>query len=368
MHEARRSVGVELSPGGVTEVADRIVELEKLKEIAVYHEIGKALTSTLNLNQVLQVIMEKISDLFRPETWSLLLLDEQTGELYFEIAVGEAAETIKSVRLRPGEGIAGWVATHGEPLVLPDANADHRFARRIDEASNFRTQSVVCVPVKFQEKTLGVIELINCLGNFSVDSEDLFRLQALADYAAIAIQNARYVERIQELTITDDCTELFNSRHLHSILESEIYRSTRYKYPFSLIFIDLDRFKEVNDRHGHLAGTKVLARVGHVIKINLRMIDYAFRYGGDEFVVVLPQTSKSDSLIVAQRLRRVISQLLFLQEENLIVSLSASLGIASFPEDAQAKTELIRKADEAMYLVKKNAGNGIAVAGQGQVA
>ena len=346
-------------------MANRIVELS---EITVYHEIGKTLTSTLNLNQVLQVIMEKISDLFRPETWSLLLVDEQTGELYFEIAVGEAAGTIKNVRLRPGEGIAGWVATHGEPLVLPDANADHRFTRRLDALTNFQTQSVVCVPVKFREKTLGVIELINCLGKFPVDREDLFRLQALADYAAIAIQNARYVERIQELTITDDCTELFNNRHLHSTLESEIYRSTRYKYPFSLIFIDLDRFKEVNDEHGHLAGTKVLGQVGHLIKINLRMIDFAFRYGGDEFAVLLPQTSKNDTLIVAQRLQRVISQPIFLREENLVFSLSASLGIASFPEDAQTKTDLIRKADEAMYLVKKNSRNGIALAGQGMLS
>ena len=97
---------------------------QRLEELAAFHEIGKALTSTLNRNQVLEIIMEKISSLFHPHTWSLLLIDEVTGELYFEIVTGEAAESLKEVRLKPGEGIAGWVATRGEPLVLADAYRD----------------------------------------------------------------------------------------------------------------------------------------------------------------------------------------------------------------------------------------------------
>ena len=346
----------------------KIGELErKIRELSVFHEIGKALTSTLNLNQVLQVIMEKISDLFKPDTWSLLLVDEETGELYFGIVTGEAAESLKEIRLKPGEGIAGWVATRGEPLILPDAYADRRFAPRMDEITNMQTHSIVCVPVQSQKKILGVIELVNCLGKFHAGEEDLFRLQALADYAAIAIQNARHVKRIHDLTITDDCTKLYNSRHLHSILDSEIYRSTRYQFNISLIFMDLDRFKSVNDRYGHLAGSKLLAEVGDVIKDNLRMIDFGFRYGGDEFVILLPQTGTQGTLIVARRLQQLITERVFLQEEGLNVSVTCSVGIATFPGDAKTKVDLIRKADEAMYLVKNTSRNAIAVASQGLV-
>ena len=340
---------------------------KKLNELSAFHEIGKALTSTLNLNQVLQIIMETISSVFHPDNWSLLMVDEQTGELYFEIVTGEASESLKQVRLKPGEGIAGWVATHGEPLVLPDAYRDERFAPRMDEISNVQTRSIVCVPVRGQDKILGVIELINCVGQFQAGDEDLFRLQALADYAAIAIQNARFVQQIHELTITDDCTKLYNSRYLHSILESEIYRSTRYEYEFSLIFIDLDRFKNVNDRHGHLVGSKLLAEVGRLIKNHLRMIDFTFRYGGDEFVVLLPQTSKKNSLVVARRLHRLIDRHVFLREEVLNISMTASFGLASFPDDARTKPELIRQADEAMYVVKNNSRDGIAAANQGML-
>ncbi|MBI4465089.1 MAG: sensor domain-containing diguanylate cyclase [Acidobacteria bacterium] len=344
----------------------RIADLEKkIKELSVFHEVGKALTSTLDLNEVLQTIMEKISSFFRPDTWSLLLMDEKSGELHFEIAIGQGAETLKEIRLQRGEGIAGWVALHGEPLVIPNVQEDPRFAPRLDELTKVATRSIVCVPVRGREKILGVIELVNYVAELKLSEDDLFRLQALADYAAIAIENARYVQRIHELTITDDCTRLYNSRHLFSILDAEVYRSTRYQYQFSLIFIDLDYFKNVNDRFGHLAGSKLLGELGQIIKEHLRLIDFGFRYGGDEFVILLPQTPKRSAVNVARRLHQIIGQHRFLPEEGYNISITASLGVASFPDDAQNKDELIRLADDAMYLVKKNSRNSIAVANEG---
>ena len=209
----------------------KAVDLDKkIRELSVFHEVGKALTSTLDLSQVLDTIMEKISSFFRPDTWSLLLADEETGELHFEIAIGTAAESLKNVRLKPGEGIAGWVVEHGQPLVVPNVAADPRFAPRLDQVTKTETRSVVCVPIRGRDRILGVIELINYIAELNLSEDDLFRLQALADYAAIAIENARYVQRIHELTITDDCTKLYNSRYLHAVLDAEVYRSTRYKY------------------------------------------------------------------------------------------------------------------------------------------
>ena len=142
--------------------ADEAVDLGKrIRELSVFHEVGKALTSTLDLSQVLQTIMEKISSFFRPDTWSLLMMDEATGELYFEIAIGEAAENLRNVRLKPGEGIAGWVAQHGETLIVSNVAQDERFAPRLDELTKVETRSVVCVPIRGRDRILGVIELIN---------------------------------------------------------------------------------------------------------------------------------------------------------------------------------------------------------------
>src|SRR3979409_1273983 len=128
------------------------------------------------------------------------------------------------------------------------------------------TRSIVAVPVRYRDHCLGVIELINCVGREGFQERDLSLLGALADFAAIALENARHVKRIHELTITDDCTSLYNARHMDFILETEIYRSQRYGYEFSLVFIDLDHFKNVNDTHGHLVGSKLLAHEGRMIQ------------------------------------------------------------------------------------------------------
>ena len=334
-------------------------------EVAVFQELGKALTSSLQLDQVLRTIMEKIDEFLRPDNWSLLLLDEAKQELYFELAVGKASQALKDVRVKMGQGIAGWVAAHGETVVVPDTSKDTRFFAKVDEKTKTETQSIVAVPVKFRDTCLGVIELINCIGPEGFDPRDLKLLEALSDFAAIALENARHVKRIHELTITDDCTSLYNARHMSVILETEIYRSQRYNYEFSLIFIDLDHFKQVNDTQGHLVGSRLLADIGSALKEHCRLIDFAFRYGGDEFVLLLPQTSKDNALNVARRLHKLIRETPWLASDGLNLHLTASMGVAAYPVDSRTKEGLLHLADEAMYLVKNTNRDSVAAANIG---
>jgi len=335
-------------------------------ELAILHDVAKALTSSLNLDSILQTIMEKVAAYFRPDTWSLLMTDDEHKELYFAIAVGDASESLKSIRLRIGEGIAGWVAKYGEPLLVPDVTKDQRFSSRIDEMTKWKTKSILCVPLASKNRILGVIQLIN-VDMTSFGDDQVMLLQSLADYAAIAIDNAHSVEKIQELTITDDCTGLYNARHLYNTIESEVYRSTRFGYEFSVLFLDLDRFKLVNDSHGHLVGSRLLSEIGATIKSRLRLIDYAFRYGGDEFVVLLPQTSKHSALVVARRLIDILRNTRFHLGEGLDLNIRASMGVASFPDDAKNAHDLIRQADEMMYTIKNTSRDAIAVCGMGTV-
>lgn len=334
------------------------------QEVAIFNDVAKALTSSLNLDSILQTIMDKMAEFFRPDTWSLLMVDEQRDELYFAIAVGDAAETLKTVRMKLGEGIAGWVARHGESLIVPDVYNDPRFSRRVDEMTKWKTRSIICVPLQSKHRVLGVIQLINCAME-SFGEQEMFFLHALCDYAAIAIDNARAVEKIQELTITDDCTGLYNARHLYKTLEAEVYRSARFGYEFSVIFLDLDHFKNVNDTYGHLVGSKLLQEIGFKIKSQLRLIDYAFRYGGDEFVILLPQTDKGAALVVAKRIQDMMRNTVFLVEDGLNLNVRCSMGLATYPEDAKSSHEIIRQADEMMYVVKNSSRDNIAVAQQG---
>ncbi len=335
----------------------------EVARLSLFHEVGKELAATLDLERVLQTVMAKVSELLEPDSWSLLLLDEKREELHFEIAIGQGAEGLRDARVKVGEGLAGWCARSGENVLVADARSDPRFDPRFDALTGIETRSIVCVPVVGRDGVLGVIELVNFATRPSFAAEDLPNLRYLADYAAIALDNARYVARIHELTITDETTSLFNARHLAFVLDAEIYRAGRYGQPLSVVFFDLDRFKEVNDAHGHEAGSLLLARVGQLLRRQLRVIDAAFRYGGDEFVLLLPQTAKAEAAAVAARLREVLNRTLFLADEGLGVTVTASFGIASYPEDGKSRPELLASADAAMYRVKQGARDGIELAG-----
>ena len=334
----------------------------KIEELSIFNEIGKTLTSTLDIKEILNIIMLKIGELLRPDNWSLLRIDEERGDLYFEIVVGEMAEKIKHMRLKMGEGIAGWVAVKGEKLLIPDVSKDERFTLNVDLVSGFETRSVVCVPLKCKGKVLGVIELVNKAGRNKFSEEDLFILTTLADYAAIALENAQYFHKVKELTITDDVTRLYNSRYMYDYLEHEMRRSQRYEMELSIIFIDLDYFKNVNDTYGHLIGSRLLREVADVILTCLRNVDIAVRYGGDEFVIILPSTPKGKAVLVAERIRDCMTNTVFLQCQGLKIRQTASFGVASFPNDANSELDLIRQADKAMYQIKNSSRDGIEAA------
>lgn len=332
-----------------------------LHDLLVFHNVARALTSSLDRDSILRAIMQQMERFFQPETWSLLLVDEVQKDLFYAVAVGHAVAELSEVRVKMGQGIAGWVAEHGETLIVPELGLDPRFTSEA-EARATGVRSVICIPLRSRSHTLGVIQLFNCRLDTLTDYTISF-LHVLCDYAAIAIENSRAMERIQELTITDDCTGLYNVRHLYVTLGREIERARRFNDEFSLIFIDLDRFKDVNDRYGHLVGSRLLAEVGHRIRSQVRTVDSAFRYGGDEFVVLLPGTKKPEATQTALRLWRSLRSADYLSSEKLDLKISASFGVASFPEDGQSIHEMIGAADETMYQVKNAQRDGVGIAG-----
>ena len=180
----------------------------QLQEVAIFNDVAKALTSSLNLDSILQTIMDKMAEFFRPDTWSLLMVDEQKDELYFAIAVGDAAETLKTVRLKVGEGIAGWVARHGESLIVPDVYNDPRFAKRIDEMTKWKTRSIICVPLQSKHRVLGVIQLINCAMESFGEQEMFFCMRCATTPPLPLITRApsRKSRNSQSLTIAPDST------------------------------------------------------------------------------------------------------------------------------------------------------------------
>lgn len=331
-----------------------------LDNFHVLAEVAKLITGNLKLSDVLGTIMRCLSQLLAPKHWSLLLIDEGRGDLYFEIVVGEAADAIRNIRLKMGEGIAGWVAAHKEAVVAPGVADDPRFSPRTDAITRFRTGSILAVPLICRDKALGVIELVKDEGDPEpFNSGDLAILTPLADFAAIAIANARAFERVEELTIVDEWTSLYNARYLNSALPEEVRRAERYGHELGVVFMDLDYFKSVNDTRGHDAGSTLLREVALQIKASVRETDQAIRYGGDEFVVLMPETSKTGALVTAERIRRTLAGSDFRVDRGGAINLSASIGVATFPGDGREPKALLAAADRAMYVAKERGRNRV---------
>jgi diguanylate cyclase (GGDEF)-like protein len=187
-------------------------------------------------------------------------------------------------------------------------------------------------------------------------------VRLLLEPQAVALDTALQLKRAEELSVTDDLTQLYNSRYLDLVLRRETKRASRSGRPLSLLFIDLDGFKSVNDTHGHLSGSRALVEASHVIRGSARETDVVSRFGGDEFAIILPDTGGEGAFAVGERVRERIAGHQFLADDGLDIHLTASVGVATLPDVAASAEELVHAADKAMYQVKESGKNGIQAA------
>ena len=323
-----------------------------LDDLLVFHRLARSLTESFDLDTILRTILEHMERFIDAELWTLLMLDQATQELYYALAAGGEEAALRDLRVKIGEGVAGWVAQHGETLIVPEALDDPRLHAPYSDRLR-KVRSVIALPLRGRKGTHGVIEILNPRAGQLTDYSIAF-LHILADHAAIAIENAHDVARIQQLTITDDTTGLFNVRHLYDVLGRELERGQRTGSAVSLAFIDLDQFKLVNDVHGHLVGSELLARAGQRLQELSRKQDHCFRYGGDEFVIMMPETGANAALTQATQLHRTLMTTRFCMKNGLELAVSASIGLSTAPRDGSTVHAIIGAADTRMYAVKTN--------------
>lgn len=323
----------------------------------LYANIGKLITASLKVEDVLNGLMEEIRLFFNPENWSLLRLDPASNELFFMVIQGIDPKAVEHIRLSLGEGIAGTVAQTGEPIFIQDTAESELFSKKVDEATGFTTRSVIAVPMVFRDKIYGVIELINTLDQRGFSNDDFFVLTTIADYAAIALANAVAYEEALQRAQTDPLTGLYNRLAMDKILEEWTREENRARREgdtdtcIIAILLDLDNFKILNDTLGHKAGDAVLKSVAKGLRASLRDSDYIFRIGGDEFLALLRIRSCDRIDRIKKRLETKLADIWLPYTDRTAPPVALSIGIESGP--VREAHRIIHEADLRMYQCKK---------------
>jgi diguanylate cyclase (GGDEF)-like protein len=331
----------------------------KVEVLQTLCEVVQAINSSLKPKEILNAIMAKAADLINAEGGSVLLLNEKTNELTFEAASGKAGKKLLGMRLKVGQGVAGWVVRYGKSLMVPDVSKDPRFYSGVDQKTKFTTKSILCVPMKSRGRVIGVVEVVNKVGGESFTQDDFEIFENIVAHLTIALEKANLYRKMEQATLIDDLTQLYNTRYCNQFLDDFLIERKDASGKISLIFLDIDFFKLVDDNFGHLVGSETLKVLGERMARVIRKNDVIVRYGGDEYIVLLPNTDKKTALAVAERIRTAVGRDAFYAFGNKKFNITVTLGVATYPEDAKTRDELIGAADKAMYAGKMSGRNKV---------
>jgi diguanylate cyclase (GGDEF)-like protein len=307
--------------------------------------------------QTYESILAQAAELVRAERGSLLLFDESANQLTMTAARGMPRSMNEIDPISAGEGIAGSVLREGRPIL---ANIDE-LGRVSSPARGYKTKSFISYPISIGARRFGVLNLSDKVGGGAYDANDLSVIDLVAPQIALAMERAGWQQRanqFQLMSITDPLTGLHNRRYLEARLTEELSRSKRYDYPLSFMMIDIDDFKHYNDRNGHQAGDRALEITAQSLRAALRKVDVASRYGGEEFSILLPQTTLKEAGVIADRIRRKVIGTPFAHGKSQpLGAVTVSIGLSAFSPALDSAEAIVRAADRALYYAKSHGKN-----------
>ena len=337
-------------------------ENRELKSSLKLYDASSRISRTIEIEELYQIIF----DLMIQETGAtrgfLYVVDQEQGESNIILSEGFDPEENEGLDRKMFEELQEELAHLSEPFI-----PDHPLATTVKyRSSSDPVQSSLFIPLKNKNELAGVVAFFDTERTGAFGNEALRVGSFLCEHASTALENAMLYSQAKILTITDDLTNVFNYRYLNNILDRELVRAQRLNSSMSVLFLDLDSFKEVNDQHGHLLGSKILVELAGLLKGAVRKVDAVARYGGDEYIVVLTDTNSKGAMIVAERIRQMVEDYTFTESEGYPIKLTVSIGVASYPEHGVTKVELLHLADEAMYKGKYGRKNIVYVATPGE--
>jgi diguanylate cyclase (GGDEF)-like protein len=333
-------------------------ELEsRLAEIFFTHEFFKALTSYSSVEDVASLIVDGANGILGAEISCVYLFEQRDWTLKLRASQGRPEESFRPI-VAVSETIIGAAFRDGFTQ-QSDVPMGSELARWSAVPEDIRSQAAL--PLRAGEAVVGVL-LVASSTYRELTPAERDRMQVIGNQSSLALQNALLHEELERLSITDRLTELYNHGYFQQRLEIEMGRAARFGHRLSVIMLDIDDFKQYNDRYGHPRGDKVLQAVSTIIRQNLREIDVAARYGGEEFILVLPETDVEGALAVAERIRKSMSEFeFFTTDEDSSGPQTVSLGVSTYPVHATTAARLVETADRAMYQAKRLGKNQVAI-------
>ncbi len=342
------------------QIADEWTKTASDIQSAALFGMGALLSSSRNIEETLNLTLDAVQDLLQADRCSILLLDHNTNELVLRASRGIRAGAVGKLRLKSDQGIAGEVLRTGQPLNVPDTDKEPLFVPSPKHYNN-KIRSMLVVPLIIRDKRIGVINISEVKSNRKFSESELSAMVLVANYTAVALENAGIMEEKEKEATTDGLTGLYNYRYFIDDFGRRLEQWQKDKIVISLIWLDLDFFKEYNDNFGHLKGSEILKRLGDIMKTAIGLeTAVCFRYGGDEFAVILPGLTKSEAVEKAEKIRHSIYNTEFAERRPGGKQLSASIGVVTCPDDGQEYRALIEKADQAMYFAKEQGKNRVA--------
>ncbi len=331
----------------------KVVYLEnQYNKIKLLYEISKTIDKIDEVN--IKASLSKVMNLIRKgvyyDYFSLYEKEESNTLKKVGLFSPYEIDLLQDFKFHLGIGLSAWVADMREPIIINDLKKKRRF--KLSEGKLLKDiNSLISMPLIFRGEVTGVLNLAR-IYPYRFYKKDLKMLEIIGSQVASIIENIKLLNRLENMAYTDGLTALFNYRYFIRELEKEIKRARRYNYEISLIMIDIDDFKRVNDIFGHDIGNVVLKKLSEILSSTIRDIDIIARYGGEEFVILLPNTKKENAKILAERLRRKVKERFEMDSQSLPM-ITITLGISSFPQDGDTGEDLIKKADIALYNGKK---------------
>jgi diguanylate cyclase (GGDEF)-like protein len=352
---------VEGSPDLQSEVDRLRSELDHRSQLAETLQRFLERISSREPEKTYNAILKHSMELLRAERASLWVFDEDSNEISLKATVGFSIPSDEVVPGRIGEGISGGVLETGKALVVRDLETAGLTAAPAER--KYRTKSFISYPITMGGRKIGVLNVADKSGDDKFDDVDLSLLEILGPQIAVALESAEWQERatqFQLMSITDPLTGLLNRRYLEERLADELNRSERYNYSMSCLMIDIDDFKSYNDRNGHQAGDVALKITAHALKAALRSADVACRYGGEEFCILLPQTSVSEAGVIAERMRQRVAEREYpFGKSQPLGNVTVSIGISTLGKNIDTGDKVIAAADRALYTAKAQGKNRI---------